>query len=115
MSAANDGTGAKSTCGGSSLDGERKSVETIASRVGNGNVQALQQFVNQSPWDGDELIAALWRDMLHRFRLKSAIYVLDDTTLPKKGETPSAYSAEPNDFFAMSDVQLAEGNAILAL
>lgn len=68
------------------LDGERKSIEPIAGRVGDGNVQALQQFVNQSPWDGDELVAELRRDMLRRFRMKSAIYVLDDTALPKKGD-----------------------------
>ena len=32
------------------LDGERKSIEPIAQRVPGGNEQALQQFVNQSPW-----------------------------------------------------------------
>ncbi len=68
------------------LDGERKSVEPMATRIANGNIQALQQFVNQSPWGGDELIAELRRDMLRRFRMKSAIYVLDDTALPKKGD-----------------------------
>src|SRR6185503_16055009 len=67
------------------LDGERKSIEPLASRVEGGNEQALQQFVNQSPWDGEGLIADLRRDMLRRFRMKSAIYVLDDTSLPKKG------------------------------
>ena len=32
------------------LDGERKSIERLAQRVPGGNVQALQQFVGQSPW-----------------------------------------------------------------
>ena len=32
------------------LDGERKSIEPLAQRVPGGNVQALQQFVGQSPW-----------------------------------------------------------------
>ena len=32
------------------LDGERKSIEPMAQRVPGGNEQALQQFVNQSPW-----------------------------------------------------------------
>ena len=32
------------------LDGERKSIEPLAERVPEGNVQALQQFVGQSPW-----------------------------------------------------------------
>ena len=31
-------------------EGERKSIEPMAVRVG-GDEQALQQFVNQSPWD----------------------------------------------------------------
>jgi SRSO17 transposase len=67
------------------LDGERKSIEPLEGRVEGGNVQALQQFVNQSPWDGEELINELRRDMLRRFRMKSAIYILDDSSLPKKG------------------------------
>ena len=33
------------------LDGERKSIEPIAARLPEGNVQALQQFVGQSPWE----------------------------------------------------------------
>lgn len=68
------------------LDGERKSIEPLARRVGGGNEQALQQFVNQSPWDGEELIGALRRDMFKRFRMKSPILVLDDSSLPKKGD-----------------------------
>lgn len=32
------------------LDGERKSVEPLAGRVAGGDAQAMQQFVNQSPW-----------------------------------------------------------------
>ena len=31
------------------LDGERKSIEPLAERVPEGNVQALQRFVGQSP------------------------------------------------------------------
>jgi len=33
------------------LDGKRKSIEPLAARVPDGNVQALQQLVGQSPWD----------------------------------------------------------------
>ena len=32
------------------MDGERKSIEPMADRLPDGDVQALQQFVNQSPW-----------------------------------------------------------------
>jgi hypothetical protein len=33
------------------LDGRRKSIQPMAERLPDGNVQALQQFVNQSPRD----------------------------------------------------------------
>ena len=33
------------------LDGRRKSIQPMAERLSDGNMQALQQFVNQSPWD----------------------------------------------------------------
>src|SRR5215467_8866884 len=33
------------------LDGERKSIEPMAKRLPDGNEQAMQQFVGQSPWD----------------------------------------------------------------
>ena len=32
-------------------DGERKSIEPMAARLPDGNVQAMQQFVGQSPWE----------------------------------------------------------------
>src|SRR5579863_9567227 len=32
------------------LDGERKSIEPMASRIEGSDVQALRQFVGQSPW-----------------------------------------------------------------
>ena len=33
------------------LDGERKSIEPMATRLPDGNVQAMQQFMGQSPWE----------------------------------------------------------------
>jgi hypothetical protein len=33
------------------LPGERKSIEPMAQRVVGGDVQSLQQFVSQSPWN----------------------------------------------------------------
>lgn len=49
------------------LDGERKSVEPMANRVGDGNVQALQQFVNQSPWSYREVRASAARKAEREF------------------------------------------------
>lgn len=68
------------------LDGERKSIEPLAERLAGADNQALQQFVNQSPWDGFQLQKRLRQFMIKRFRMKEAIYVLDDTSLPQKGK-----------------------------
>lgn len=69
------------------LDGERKSVEPLAGRVAGGDVQAMQQFVNQSPWAHEALQLSLARFMLRKRRAKKKVMVLDDTTLPKQGQS----------------------------
>lgn len=50
------------------LDGERKSVEPMAARLEGADVQALQQFVSQSPWDHEAVQLSLTRLMLERQR-----------------------------------------------
>jgi SRSO17 transposase len=69
------------------LDGERKSVEPMAGRVAGGDAQAMQQFVNQSPWAHEALQLSLARLMLGRRAGRRARLVLDDTTLPKQGKS----------------------------
>src|SRR5215210_22103 len=69
------------------LDGERKSIEPMADRVAGANAQALQQFVNQSPWAHAALQLGLARGMLRRRAGRRAVLVLDDTTLPKQGRS----------------------------
>ncbi len=66
-------------------DGERKSIEPMSGRLEGGDEQALQQFVNQSPWDGQEVANKLLGYMVKAAHLKAAVLVLDDTSLPKKG------------------------------
>lgn len=66
------------------LDGERKSILPIAERVG-GDVQALRQFVNQSPWDHEELMRDLRRHVVRQLSLTDGVLILDDVALPKKG------------------------------
>ena len=68
------------------LDGERKSIEPLAQRVPGGNEQALQQFVNQSPWAHEAVQEKLVRRLVRRSGQGKGILVLDDTTLPKKGD-----------------------------
>lgn len=68
------------------LDGERKSIEPMAQRVPGGNEQALQQFVNQSPWAHEPVQTKLYRRLVHRSGPGKGVLVLDDTSLPKKGK-----------------------------
>jgi SRSO17 transposase len=65
------------------LDGRRKSVQAMASRLPDGNEQNLQQFVNQSTWDpvpvrrrvAERLIPLVGPDA----------FVIDDVSFPKDG------------------------------
>ena len=66
------------------LDGERKSIAPLTERIPGADVQALRQFVNQSPWDWAPLQAALTATMLDRL-LPEAVLILDETSFPKKG------------------------------
>jgi len=65
------------------LDGKRKSIEPMAARLGDGDEQCLQQFVNQSPW--------AWEPVRKRLaqKLSAAIapeaWIVDDTGFPKFG------------------------------
>lgn len=67
------------------LDGERKSITPMAARVPGSDVQALRQFVNQSPWEWAPLQAALTTLLLDRL-LPEAVLILDETSFPKKGD-----------------------------
>jgi SRSO17 transposase len=65
------------------LDGKRKSIQPMASRLPDGNEQALQQFISQSPWD--------WRPVRQRLatQMTAAVdpdaWIVDDTGFPKFG------------------------------
>jgi SRSO17 transposase len=73
------------------LDGKRKSIEPMAKRLARGDPaadayaleQALQQFVNQSPWDP----VAVRRRLAQRMTaaIGPQAWVIDDTGFPKFG------------------------------
>jgi SRSO17 transposase len=72
--------------------GERKTVETMARQVTppDGRVedlaQALQNFVNQSPWD-EQALWQRYRSRVASRRLNSAgVFVIDDVGFPKQGQ-----------------------------
>lgn len=66
------------------LDGERKSIEPMVSRLPGADVQALRQFVNQSPWSWEPVQQAL--TTMVRDRLPpEAVLIVDETSFPKQG------------------------------
>jgi SRSO17 transposase len=67
------------------MDGERKSIEPIANRLPDGDVQALQQFVNQSPWSSQEVRASLARKVEREF-VPEAYWIIDEVSFPKQGK-----------------------------
>jgi SRSO17 transposase len=66
------------------LDGDRKSIEPMTARLPGADVQALRQFVNQSPWAWGPVQAALTALMVDRL-LPEAVLILDETSFPKQG------------------------------
>src|SRR5258708_121143 len=56
---------------------ERKSIEPIALNVGNGNVSALQKFINSGPWDYQDAQAELQGDGLDALALGADHQPLD--------------------------------------
>src|SRR6266511_3661411 len=73
------------------LDGKRKSIQPIAARLAKGDPaadayaleQALQQFVNQSPWDPVPVRQRLAQRMTTAIGPQA--WVVDDTGFPKFG------------------------------
>src|SRR5947209_18938736 len=68
-------------------DGERKSIEPMAARVPlplelshvKDPEQALQQFVNQSPWDEHEITRRYREVMAQSLASSQGIFIFDDT------------------------------------
>jgi SRSO17 transposase len=74
-------------------DGERKSIEPLSGRVtlppdldAKDPEQALQQFVNQSPWDDQGLAKRYRQHLAKTFASPEGIFVFDDTSFPKQGK-----------------------------
>lgn len=67
------------------LDGERKSIEPLASRIPGADVQALRQFVGQSPWDVEAVQEPLARKIVDLLS-EPEVWIVDETSFPKAGE-----------------------------
>jgi SRSO17 transposase len=73
-------------------DGERKSIEPMAGRLARrldfdvaDPDQALQQFVNQSTWDEQDVWRRYRGVMAETFADPRGLFVIDDTSFPKQG------------------------------
>ena len=64
--------------------GGRKATASMAAHVSDGNVQAMQQFIGQSPWPWDPLRKGLAHRLIETLHPVAA-WVVDDTGFPKKG------------------------------
>jgi SRSO17 transposase len=67
------------------LDGERKSIEPMASRIEGADVQALRQFVSQSPWEVAEIERRL-ADKVVDLLSEPEVWIIDETSFPKAGK-----------------------------
>jgi SRSO17 transposase len=75
-------------------DGERKSIEPMVERVPlpaelrdiDDPEQAMQQFVNQSLWDEQNVLHRYRTVMAQTFASPQGIFVIDDTGFPKQGK-----------------------------
>ena len=77
----------KSTFGGFSWTGERKSIKPMATRLPDGDVQALpRQFANQSPWPSLEVRASLAREKVGKKFVPEAYWLIDEVSFPKQGK-----------------------------
>lgn len=67
------------------LDGERKSIEPMADRMPGADVQALRQFVGQSPWAVEAVQRQLARQVVDLLS-DPEVWILDETSFPKAGD-----------------------------
>jgi SRSO17 transposase len=75
------------------LDGERKSIEPLSHRVrlpegltSKDPEQALQQFINQSPWDQHQVLKRYRAHLAKTFASPKGIFLFDDVSFPKQGK-----------------------------
>jgi SRSO17 transposase len=67
------------------LDGERKSIEPLAARQPGADVQALRQFVGQSPWAVEKVQQHLAQKVVDLLS-EPEVWIIDETAFPKAGE-----------------------------
>jgi SRSO17 transposase len=88
---------------------ERKSIEPIALNVGNGNVSALQKFLNSGPWDHEDVqaeVQGVFADELTPTAADSPIGVVgvvDESGFAKKGNHSAGVARQHNGRLGKED------------
>ena len=70
---------------GQMLELERKSIEPMAQALEGGNVQALQQFISDSPWDDEPIIEQHQTLVAETLGEPEGLVILDGCEFPKQG------------------------------
>jgi SRSO17 transposase len=70
---------------GQMLELERKSIEPMAQALEGGNVQALQQFISDSPWDDEPIIEQHQALVAETLGAPEGLVILDGCEFPKQG------------------------------
>ena len=66
------------------LEGDRKSIEPMAKRLPDGNVQAMQHFIGKSPWPYEPVRRQLARVL--STDMGPGLWIVDNTGFPKQGK-----------------------------
>jgi SRSO17 transposase len=74
------------------LDGRRKSIQSMAERLPDGNEQNLQQFVNQSTWDPLPVRRRIAQRMVPQVGPEA--WAVDDVLFPKDGKMSVAVARQ---------------------
>ncbi|GAA2640677.1 hypothetical protein GCM10009863_67340 [Streptomyces axinellae] len=73
------------------LGGRRQSVQPMAERLPDGDMQALQRFVNQSPWEWGPVRRRIAERLCEVVRPQ--VWVIDDVSFPKCGTASVGWPA----------------------
>jgi SRSO17 transposase len=88
---------------------ERKSIEPIALNVGNGQISALQKFINNAPWDHGDVqaeVQSVFADELVPTAVGSPIGtvgVIDESGFAKKGHHSAGVDRQHNGRLGKED------------
>ena len=65
---------------------ERKSIEPMAIHLNGGNIQAMQQYISDSPWDDEPILKVHQQEVFKTLGEPDGILILDGSDFPKQGQ-----------------------------